>query len=762
MANELQQVLNNIKKDKDTNLLPTNLKDGVTCLGIEGTLENKVKLFDTVEEMNQSAGNNENDIALIYSNKLSNIAFGDENITEITFPEQVQLPQQVTEDNRYSWYSMGGFFDRTTFLLTSTEASFTLSINSFRTTTVKYTSTDGKNYTRTTEVTNPLTITSMSITNMQEDWTDLFGYFMLINKMIFDGLYKYTNSTWVILETQLNLSSSNQLLPGVLAYGKNGLVTGDETIYDNLDPDIINTKILRLTKNKQWSKIPTEYNCSLSEEDENIGKFIYVKFDDQYKYTDTLIKFKFNHICDIIENSGNYIEDYIYDEQKQIVISLQRISNEDNNKTYYLVWQDIQTNTVVNEIELITMPNLSNNGYVKITDTNNYVIVGTGSNNYDLDTNRDEYTEHKEVRYYSKLPLEDGTYDTGVIYQTDDNIVSKKTNNNAYSNLLIQGYKNYVFYLSSYYNDQTEISNCYLSIFNTDTKINTEIYNSSCSATYHSSSDSISTFYIAAYSNIDNIYVFVKYYDTSYDMTNIYRINTSTTGVENVKTLRDDFRDIYLIQYFPEVLYSDNYIICGDNIFSLQSENNYTPQGHINIIYNDSIIYDAVCSYFYGYSKDNYQYLTNGQFICNIQNVEYEENLLKVYVSTPYIIKYNINSYSYYITKDFNVGWSYTVIPHQNPQITQNNSSVYTLDFNFGKTDLTGIYPIYNIHQTLIPIAACNYDDDFSYAIYIPAKRQSIVYETNTVDYTGTISPTEYNTALETSKRILGVKEEVQ
>ena len=87
---------------------------------------------------------------------------------------------------------------------------------------------------------------------------------------------------------------------------------------------------------------------------------------------------------------------------------------------------------------------------------------------------------------------------------------------------------------------------------------------------------------------------------------------------------------------------------------------------------------------------------------------------------------------------------------------------MYTLDFNFGKTDLAGIYPIYNIQQTLIPIVACNYDDNFSYAIYIPAKRQSIVYETNTVDYTGTISPTEYNTALETSKQILRVKEEVQ
>lgn len=38
MANELQETLNNILNDKNTNLLPENLKQGVTCLGVEGTL----------------------------------------------------------------------------------------------------------------------------------------------------------------------------------------------------------------------------------------------------------------------------------------------------------------------------------------------------------------------------------------------------------------------------------------------------------------------------------------------------------------------------------------------------------------------------------------------------------------------------------------------------------------------------------------------------------------------------------------------------
>lgn len=38
MSNELQTNLDKILEDKNTNLLPENLKAGVTCLGVEGTM----------------------------------------------------------------------------------------------------------------------------------------------------------------------------------------------------------------------------------------------------------------------------------------------------------------------------------------------------------------------------------------------------------------------------------------------------------------------------------------------------------------------------------------------------------------------------------------------------------------------------------------------------------------------------------------------------------------------------------------------------
>lgn len=37
MNNELQEVLNKIKEEKDTVLIPENIKAGVTILGVTGT-----------------------------------------------------------------------------------------------------------------------------------------------------------------------------------------------------------------------------------------------------------------------------------------------------------------------------------------------------------------------------------------------------------------------------------------------------------------------------------------------------------------------------------------------------------------------------------------------------------------------------------------------------------------------------------------------------------------------------------------------------
>lgn len=48
-----------------------------------------------------------------------------------------------------------------------------------------------------------------------------------------------TKYRWEAAPTQLTLENVNELLPGKIAYGKNGVVTGDGSIYNNLDSDDI-------------------------------------------------------------------------------------------------------------------------------------------------------------------------------------------------------------------------------------------------------------------------------------------------------------------------------------------------------------------------------------------------------------------------------------------------------------------------------------------------------------------------------------------
>ena len=55
MSNQLQENLDAILLDKNTNLKPENLKEGVTCLGIEGTMNSGVDTSDATATVNDIA-----------------------------------------------------------------------------------------------------------------------------------------------------------------------------------------------------------------------------------------------------------------------------------------------------------------------------------------------------------------------------------------------------------------------------------------------------------------------------------------------------------------------------------------------------------------------------------------------------------------------------------------------------------------------------------------------------------------------------------
>lgn len=268
---ELQTVLNNILADKNTNLKPENLKKGVTCLGVTGTLEASassggVKQFSTVEEMNASTGNTEGDLAIIYGNMLANMV-ADTETQYITFPDTVTLPAAFTGEyyGRIRAVDDSGMFDGN-IMLNQTSFNFQ-GYSETGDLTIEYTSTDGITYTRSTTITNPVDLGT--IVKLYAQWNDNLGYFMQVSSSSFTGLYKYSGTAWELAPTDLATVADEVYLTKF--YGKNGITTG--TLTANVSNSFADTNA------EIYNKIQQAYNNMtprvLTDTDKTIDTNIY-------------------------------------------------------------------------------------------------------------------------------------------------------------------------------------------------------------------------------------------------------------------------------------------------------------------------------------------------------------------------------------------------------------------------------------------------------------------------------------------------------
>ena len=200
--NELIETLNAIKLDKDTNLKPENLKKGVSLLGIDGTLESNssVKLFETVEDMNNDENPQIDDLAIVYREDIQNMTVGTQT-QYITFPETVVLSEAFIGDV----YCMLRAVDETVMFDGQVMLSQSMfDFNGYTNTgmiRVRYISSDGITYNRdefmgdSGDLTNPVDLGTSVGVYMSEEWNDNLGYFMQIGGMTFDGLYEYASKT---------------------------------------------------------------------------------------------------------------------------------------------------------------------------------------------------------------------------------------------------------------------------------------------------------------------------------------------------------------------------------------------------------------------------------------------------------------------------------------------------------------------------------------------------------------------------------------
>jgi len=96
-------------------------------------------------------------------------------------------------------------------------------------------------------------------------WTQQSYWSIVNNYYDYDG--------WEYAETQLTLDNANQLLPSVLGYGRNGLITGNNTVYDNIPMTMSFNKMYGVptdTSTNRMNTIPytnigfTEYTSNYS------------------------------------------------------------------------------------------------------------------------------------------------------------------------------------------------------------------------------------------------------------------------------------------------------------------------------------------------------------------------------------------------------------------------------------------------------------------------------------------------------------------
>ena len=200
MANELQTKLDAILLDKNTNLLPENLKAGVNCLGVTGTYEGSgggtvegVKQFSTIEQMQADPNAQEGDLAVVYRNEMQN-ATADSRFQTATFPDTVVLDTAITDyvDVRYRavdssvGFDCMGQLDNSNFMMDCYTETGNIRI--------QYTSSDGITYTRTDTTGNPVDFGTEIYYERAERWNDAIGKFIQIGGSTFEGLYIYDST----------------------------------------------------------------------------------------------------------------------------------------------------------------------------------------------------------------------------------------------------------------------------------------------------------------------------------------------------------------------------------------------------------------------------------------------------------------------------------------------------------------------------------------------------------------------------------------
>lgn len=209
----------------------------------------------------------------------------------------------------------------------------------------------------------------------------------------------YNKSEYQTAPNQYTLSSSNQLLPNISAYGKNGNVIGDESVYDNLDYSLLLSAVgIDSNQLEPIGSIPMNESKGLSvyiESNKNdfdsiqhnilneadisvVNKIIAKSLGDE----DT--QFVDNQSCIELDN-GN-----------KLICILHKVDNSASPRRCTLFVLNNDFSNIINSVELATNDNRLKTLEYVFTDRYIYIIIGG-------------YYSSTYYWYVSKVSREDGS-----------------------------------------------------------------------------------------------------------------------------------------------------------------------------------------------------------------------------------------------------------------------------------------------------------------------------------------------------------------
>lgn len=230
--NQLQTNLTSILTDKNNNLKPENLKQGITCLGIEGQLAGGIKqIYNSLEELQSVENPTPGEICTVFNREPMDISSGSiqSNVIVVYLPNltdeeynsiknETNLGTIRVAGYSFTWENVDNVYDPTTggyFSFWNHDDNGYFPFYRNYSTLAEFV--DKSNY--ITTIKNSVTITNPN--------SPVWNYIKFYDSTDFN-IYQYSqyHNKWIQAPTPYTLTSPSDLTNGYKALGRSGVITG--------------------------------------------------------------------------------------------------------------------------------------------------------------------------------------------------------------------------------------------------------------------------------------------------------------------------------------------------------------------------------------------------------------------------------------------------------------------------------------------------------------------------------------------------------